>query len=94
MRPQPQPSRRRPDRALGIAIALFVAVGCSSGEQGPLVDCVVPGAVCCADQACAIGLACDQNNVCVLLEAGAPAEGGLVDADAPESGVADAPSSE
>jgi hypothetical protein len=61
----------------------WLLVACSSGAQGPLVYCVVPGAACCANQACAIGLTCNDD-VCVAVKTGTLSGGA-------DSGLADAP---
>lgn len=68
------------------AVALGVAAGCSSGAQGSLVDCVVPGAACCPGGACAVGLACELG-VCVAADAGG-AQGAAPLADGGGEGAA------
>jgi hypothetical protein len=59
---------KRTARAAALAMGLGLAAGsCSSSSGGQLVSCVAPGAGCCAGNACAVGLAC-QNAVCVVVD--------------------------
>jgi|HubBroStandDraft_6_1064221.scaffolds.fasta_scaffold45670_3 hypothetical protein len=80
-------------RAAALAMGLGLAAGgCSSSSGGQLVSCVAPGAGCCAGNACAVGLAC-QNAVCVVVDADAEidaatdsGDGGSTDGRASDGG--------
>ncbi|MGO9837711.1 MAG: hypothetical protein ACLP1X_26285 [Polyangiaceae bacterium] len=65
--------------------ALGVTASCSSGGGGQPISCVAPGTACCAGNACAVGLEC-QNAVCVLLEADAASDDAPSDASAGDGG--------
>jgi hypothetical protein len=68
--------------SLAMTVLLCGAASCSSGAQGPLVDCVAPGAACCAEDACAVGLTC-ENGVCVAVDAGGAEDAATLEASAP-----------
>jgi hypothetical protein len=57
---------RHTAQAAAFAMALGLAAASCSTGGGELVSCVAPGAACCAGDACAVGLVC-QNALCVAM---------------------------
>jgi hypothetical protein len=84
-----QPTARSTAWSVALATglgAVGLTANCSSGGGGQPVSCVAPGTACCAGNACAVGLEC-QNAICVLTESDAAIDGAPTD-DAPSDGRA------